>query len=214
MVLDIFVSSTSAPKLKAAELAFSRLFTSSPTSSIFEHEHEHEGISIHGVEGCDSGVSSQPFGDEETRRGAINRLKRCIQIEPNRDYYVSFEGGVGLSSRGGVRLLSSSLDELPDSLQMLECFAWVAVVEGKSQRVSLARTASFVLPPEVSSLVKGGMELGEADDKVFGRSGGKGMDGTVGKLTSGIINRAEYYAQALQLALIPFTNPELYKIDL
>ena len=212
MALDIFVASSSAPKLKATELAFSRLFLSPSSSSPFELQYE--GVSIHGVDGCDSGVSSQPFGDEETRRGAINRLKRCIQIEPNRSYYVSFEGGVGLSSRGGVRLLSSSLDELPESHQMLECFAWVAVVEGKSQRVSLARTASFVLPPEVSSLVKGGMELGEADDKVFGRSGGKGMDGTVGKLTGGLITRADYYAQALHLALIPFTNPELYKIDL
>jgi inosine/xanthosine triphosphatase len=221
IVLDVYVASTSSPKLAAANLSFSRHFTSVASSSassnpsfVNEHGLPCRGVTIHGVDGCDSGVSSQPFGDEETRRGAINRLKKCIQLEPNRSFYVAFEGGVGYSSRGGLRLLSSSLDELPESRQMLECFAWVAVLEGKSQRVSLSRTASFVLPPEISSLVKSGVELGDADDKVFGRSGGKGMDGTVGKLTNGVINRAEYYAQALQLALIPFTNGDkLYKID-
>jgi hypothetical protein len=52
--------------------------------------------------------------------------------------------------------------------QQLECFAWV-VVQAPSGATSHARTASFTLPAAVSQLVLQGLELGDADDAVFGR---------------------------------------------
>jgi non-canonical (house-cleaning) NTP pyrophosphatase len=64
----------------------------------------------------------------------------------------------------------------------------------------------FYLPDEVAALVRGGMELGHADDVVFGRSNSKQEDGSVGLLTGGVINRETYYAHAVVLALIPFRN--------
>jgi inosine/xanthosine triphosphatase len=213
--LNIYVASSSTPKILATNLAFTRHLELYAKSSVFTRKSSdllvlppYDSISVHSIDGCNSGVSSQPFGDEVTRQGALNRLKELIKKEPNRDFYVSFEGGVTDSLLGGILNLSS---DTFDCKQQLECFAWVAVAEGCTNRVSLARTASFILPPQVSNLVKGGLELGEADDKVFGRQGGKGLDGTVGKLTNGILNRAEYYAHALQLALIPFANDNLYE---
>lgn len=74
----------------------------------------------------------------------------------------------------------------------------------------MARTASFPLPPRLVALIRGGMELGAADDLVFGRSGSKAQDGSVGLLTHGAIDRASYYAHAMVLALIPFMNRPLY----
>ncbi len=54
-------------------------------------------------------------------------------------------------------------------LPRLECFAWV-VVRSPCGGTSHARSASFSLPPAVSELMlREGLELGDADDRVFGR---------------------------------------------
>ena len=54
------------------------------------------------------------------------------------------------------------------------------------------------------------MELGDADDVVFGRSNSKQESGVVGLLTEGRMTRKQYYQHACLLALIPVTHP-LYK---
>lgn len=56
--------------------------------------------------------------------------------------------------------------------QELECFAWVVVQSPCGAATSHARSASFPLPPALSELMlRDGLELGDADDKVFGRCG-------------------------------------------
>jgi non-canonical (house-cleaning) NTP pyrophosphatase len=62
----------------------------------------------------------------------------------------------------------------------------------------------------IAELVRGGIELGEADDQVFGTQGSKQHNGAVGLLTHDTLTRDGFYAQAVQLALIPFINPHLY----
>jgi non-canonical (house-cleaning) NTP pyrophosphatase len=54
------------------------------------------------------------------------------------------------------------------------------------------------------------MELGQADDQVFNQSHSKQKNGAVGLLTNDLIDRSEYYKQAVILALVPFLKPELY----
>jgi non-canonical (house-cleaning) NTP pyrophosphatase len=54
------------------------------------------------------------------------------------------------------------------------------------------------------------VELGEADDCIFGRSNSKQINGAVGILTADAVDREELYAHAVLLALIPFLNPTLY----
>lgn len=56
----------------------------------------------------------------------------------------------------------------------------------------------------------GGMELGDADDAVFGTKNAKQGDGTVGHLTHNVIDRTKYYTSAVILAMIPFHWPDLY----
>ena len=76
---------------------------------------------------------------------------------------------------------------------------------------SVSNSASFQLPRKVVELMKEkNMELGDADDVVFGRSDSKRKDGTVGILTKGDIDRASYYEHALHMAMIPWRNPDLY----
>ena len=78
------------------------------------------------------------------------------------------------------------------------------------QSWGLAKTAAFSLPHKVCELVRGGLELGDADDQVFSRVNGKHGSGTVGILTNGLIDRSHYYEHALQLAMIPWIRPDVY----
>lgn len=80
-----------------------------------------------------------------------------------------------------------------------------------SGSISTARSAEFLLPRKLSQLVlQEGMELGAADDKLFGRTNSGQGSGTVGHLTNNIVTRSYYYEHAITMALIPFLNPDLY----
>jgi inosine/xanthosine triphosphatase len=136
-----------------------------------------------------SGVSDQPMSDAETLQGARNRAAAARSAAPEVDFWVGIEGGVEDQARG------------------LEAFAWIVIAD--RQRAGKSRTATFTLPEEIARLVRQGVELGDADDQVFGRSNSKQQNGSVGILTGDVIDRAVYYAQAVILALIPFRNPEL-----
>ncbi len=137
-----------------------------------------------------SGVSDQPMSDEETLRGATQRAANAAQAFPNGDYWVGIEGGV--AEEGGE----------------LSAFAWVVVRGG--QRSGKGRTGAFFLPPEVTELVQQGKELGEADDIVFQRRNSKQEDGAIGLLTGGVLDRRQFYEQAVILSLLPFKNDALY----
>ncbi len=137
----------------------------------------------------DSGVSSQPMSDAETLTGARNRVKNILQTEA--DYWVGIEGGI---------------EEHEGSLCT---FAWI-VIKSKKGIEGRAKSALFVLPTAHTELIKGGMELGHADDIVFGLENSKQKLGTVGSLTHNLVNRTTYYIQPAILALIPFINPQLY----
>lgn len=88
-------------------------------------------------------------------------------------------------------------------------FAWM-VIKSKEGKISLGKTASFILPKKIIELVKQGKELGEADDIVFGQTNSKQANGTVGNLTDNVLTRTTYYVEGIILALIPFKKPELY----
>lgn len=139
----------------------------------------------------DSGVAEQPSSDAETLRGAENRARAAHDAVPGADYWFGLEGGV------------------EDSPQGMLTFAWIVVMDGDG-RVGRARSAAFVLPEAVADRVRGGMELGHADDEVFGRTDSKRRDGAIGLLTLGALDRAGLYAPAVTAAMIPFLNPGLY----
>jgi inosine/xanthosine triphosphatase len=137
-----------------------------------------------------SGVREQPLGDEETRQGALNRIQAARAACPQGDYWTAIEGGV------------------MDVDNHMSAFAWIAI--STRQRTGWSRSASFFLPQKVAELVRQGVELGHADDKVFNRSNSKQNNGAVGILTADAIDREELYTHAVLLALIPFLNPTLY----
>ena len=138
-----------------------------------------------------SGVGDQPTSDEETRSGARNRAKLAQMLHPEADFCVGLEGGVEFI---GSQLMA---------------FAWMAVL-GKQGRLSLARTVTLPLPPAVKRLMDDGLELGEANDRVFSTVDSKREGGAFGLLTGGEYTREGIYMQTLSMALLPFVN-ELYR---
>eukprot|EP00877_Chromochloris_zofingiensis_P010431 jgi/Chrzof1/5641/Cz16g09280.t1 len=149
-------------------------------------------FAVQGVNCC-SGVRDQPIGDEETLQGAINRLDAAA-CQQTADLLISIEGGV----------------EWRNDSSELYCFAWAAVAAPGSGKVSKARSAEFLLPPKLAELVRGGMQLGEADDQLFQRTKSGQGSGTIGHLTSNVITRQTYYEHAVIMALLPYMNPQLY----
>jgi inosine/xanthosine triphosphatase len=139
----------------------------------------------------ESEVSDQPMSDHETLRGARYRVANAKLRIQEADYWVGLEGG---------------LDFFDGDLM---AFAWM-VIAGKNGRISETRSATLPLPPEVQTLVSEGLELGEANDRVFSTLNSKQGGGAFGLLTDGLLTRESVYTQTLILALIPFVH-ELWK---
>ena len=135
-------------------------------------------------------ISDQPMSDAETLQGASERALNARSMQPEADYWVGIEGGV------------------EDMHGELSAFAWVVVLD--RARMGKGRTGVFFLPEKVAALVRSGVELGEADDRIFSRTNSKQKNGAIGLLTADAIDRAGYYIPAVIFALIPFKNPDLY----
>ena len=92
--------------------------------------------------------------------------------------------------------------------QGMNAFAWIVV---QSKRVQgEARTATFPLPGNVATLVRQGVELGHANDQVFGRQDSKHNEGAIGILTNNVIDRTMLYEHAAIMALVAIKNEAIY----
>jgi len=149
-----------------------------------------ENFDVQGVS-APSEVSDQPMSSDETLRGATNRAHNVAKLVTEADYWIGVEGGI------------------EDVHEELEVFAWV-VVKARERKIGKGKTGSFFLPHKIAELVRQGVELGEADDIVFGRKNSKQTNGAIGILTDDVITRTTYYVPAVIMALIPFKNETLY----
>ena len=159
------------------------------TQAAFERLFSNQRFNVSGAD-LPSGVPDQPTSLEETIRGARNRARKARAARPDARFWVGIEGGIEDSPLG------------------MSCFARVHVL-GADGREGLGQTAVFYLPREVAALVRQGMELGLADDQVFGRENSKQANGAIGILTDDVIDREAYYIHAMIMALVPFKNPAL-----
>mgnify|MGYP001764372203 CR=1 FL=1 len=171
----IIVASQNPVKLQAVMQGYASLFPDETLSV--------EGVSV------DSGVSAQPFSDQETLQGARQRAENARSVCPEADLWVGVEGGV--ADDGDIT-----------------AFAWVVVLSHSQE--GKAKTATFYLPEGIAELTREGVELGDADDIVFGRSNSKQQNGAIGLLTDDVIDRAGLYQPAVVMALLPFKHPVLY----
>lgn len=163
----VVIASTNPVKIEVAKRAFKTLMP----NETFEY------IALD----TPSGVPDQPFEDE-TLRGAHNRLTHIVNAEPTADYWISQEGG-----------LFHDGDELYN-------MAWI-LIQNREHFLGKSATARLYIPHEISKLVLAGKELGHAGDTFWGVKDIKHGNGIIGVLTDGSITRADYYTQAAIIAL-------------
>ena len=137
-----------------------------------------------------SGVRDQPFGDEETIRGARTRA------EGARD---SFDADLGVGIEGGCVAV-------PDGMRTC---AWAVIVD-RSGRHGTGGSLAVSLPSAVARMIHEGMELGDAMDKLVSQHDTKRRAGAVGILTAGLVDRQRAYEVLVSYALAPFLAPEFW----
>jgi inosine/xanthosine triphosphatase len=128
------------------------------------------GVNVEGV-AVASQVADQPFGDEETIRGAITRAK-AARAALDADLGVGIEGGVVDAPDGAMRT-----------------GAWAAVGSGDG-RSGVGGSLAMLLPSAVARALRhDGLELGHAMDRLVGERDTKHGKGAVGILTDGLVDR-------------------------
>jgi inosine/xanthosine triphosphatase len=131
-----------------------------------------------------SGIPAQPIGDEETRRGALNRA-RAVREATGADWGVGLEGGIIQTEMGTLTT------------------AWCVIVD-RAGRIGVGGAANMLLPELVAARVLSGVELGEAMDEYASVKDVKRKMGAIGILTRGLIDRQGAYAVIVKYALAPF----------
>ena len=111
------------------------------------------------VEGVDvaSGVPDQPMSDVESITGARNRAQGARDAL-GADYGVGLEGG-----------LQEIENNWFDS-------GWIVIVDAAGNE-GMGSTIRMLTPEKMMEMIKGGMELGHVNDKLFGVENSKHGDG-------------------------------------
>lgn len=159
------------------------------TRKAFEQVFPMETFEVIGVQ-VPSFVSDQPMSDKETLEGAVNRAENAKLSNKTADFWIGIEGGI----------VTNGID--------MDAFGWMVVLT--ENRVSQTRSCTFPLPPYVAKAVLAGKELGHVNDEFFKMYNSKQGGGAVGSLTDNLVTRMDLYVQPLILALIPFSQPDLY----
>lgn len=138
----------------------------------------------------DSGVPDQPWGDDQTRKGAITRSVGALKVS-GADVGIGFEGGV------------------VEEGDLVRTCAWAAVTTA-DDATHVGGSLAMPLPPEVARLVRGGMELGHAMDVVSSSINTKHGAGACGILTAGLVDRQRAYETLLAYAFAPLLAPQFW----
>lgn len=159
--MHVAIGSKNQTKVKAVEEAFK------------QYEARVEGIDV------PSGVSEQPFSDEETIEGAINRAYGALE-KSGAKLGVGLEGGVQQTKFG-----------------ILLCNWGALVQEGKPPIISGG--ARILLPKEIENRLLVGEELGPIMDDFMKKTNIRSREGAIGIFTNGLIPRQEMFLHVTTL---------------
>jgi len=137
-----------------------------------------------------SGVRDQPFGDDETIRGARTRALAARE---------ALDADLGVGIEGGCV-------DTPDGMRTC---AWAVVVD-RAGNTGTGGSLAMALPPSVAALIRGGMEVGPAMDALVAGHNTKHGAGAVGILTDGLVDRQRAYEVLVTYALAPFLTPQYW----
>jgi len=139
-----------------------------------------------------SGVPEQPVGFEEIIRGARNRAAGALGGPPC-DLGIGIEDGLVPLPVGG-----------PEGEFVHLNIGCVAITDG--ERTSIGFSSAFGYPPECSiPAVRDREPIGAVFDSLW--------DAHRGRLSNGVLPRAEYARHGVLCALVAFVQPDLYGFE-
>ncbi|WP_113927640.1 DUF84 family protein [Bacillus sp. P14.5] len=160
----IGIGTKNKAKVEAVKGGFSELLT--------------EGIDFESYK-TESGVSEQPFSDEETIQGAVNRAEAVLKMS---------KGSIGIGLEGGV---------VQTDYGLFLC-NWGALAE-RGKKPIIAGGARILLPETIANRVLNGEELGPVMDDYCQSEGIRQHEGAMGIFTNGAVNRDEMFKHTVKL---------------
>ncbi len=154
--MDIWVGTTNQAKVHAVQ-------------SVFQ-DGQLQSINV------DSGVSEQPFSDEETMQGAIHRAKEALPDECS-------DETIAIGLEGGVMEID----------QTLFICNWGALVTSTND-VYVASGARIPLPQEVANELYSGKELGPVMQTFSQKENVRQTEGAIGIFTNERLNRSDMFS--------------------
>jgi inosine/xanthosine triphosphatase len=127
----------------------------------------------------ESKVSVQPMSDEETRQGAINRARQCMQSAIN---------VIGIGLEGGAMYVDN---------QLYLC-NWGALVTANSD-VYTASGARITLPKSFENELNSGTELGDLMDDYAKKKNVRQNEGAIGIFTNNLVSRQDMFVHVVKL---------------
>lgn len=164
--MKIIIGSKNPAKIKAVQDVFQK------------YEAEYMTLDI------PSGVNNQPFSDEETIKGAINRAYRALEAG---------NGDIGIGLEGGVQ----------DTEFGLFLCNWGALAE-KGKPPIIAGGARIPLPDAVAAKLAAGEELGPVMDVFTNKNDIRKKEGAIGVFTDGEISRSDMFSHVMKLLIGQF----------
>lgn len=141
-----------------------------------------------------SGVKEQPFSDEETIQGAINRAINALKIG---------KGDIGIGLEGGVQETSQGL--------MLCNWGALATIEFEPL---IAGGARVLLPDEIAARLRAGQELGPVMDEYARKVNIRKNEGAIGIFTNGRLNRGEMFTHIMSMLVGQYEYKSILKAKL
>ncbi|MDZ5783410.1 DUF84 family protein [Marinococcus luteus] len=123
-----------------------------------------------------SGVNDQPFSDQETREGAVNR-----------SWHAQKYADIGIGLEGGVQ---------PEGKDIYLC-SWGALTDGTA--VWTAGGARILLPERIAVMLHNGVELKTAVDHYTQLENVHQNEGAIGILTAGQVDRTALFHHIVSL---------------
>jgi len=135
-----------------------------------------EGISV------PSNVSVQPFGDEETLQGALNRAIAAQKLS---------DSSIGIGLEGGV----------VETTHGLFVCNWGSLYDPSLNEPIHAGGARIRLPDEIANEVRAGLELGPVMQNFSQKESIRQKEGAVGIFTNGRMNRGTMFSHIVELLI-------------
>lgn len=128
-----------------------------------------------------SGVSNQPFSDEETRLGAIHRATQSLPR--NTDEYC-----ISIGLEGGVM-------EIDNALYICN---WGALATSTNE-LYVASGARIPLPKEIADELYAGNELGPVMEAFSKKADVRQQEGAIGIFTNGLLDRSDMFSHIVRI---------------